>query len=169
MMSRRLIAATLCGFLSAVAGCARFGSGAPPNEPLTAVESLNLARYMGQWQEIARYPNWFQKKCVANSRAEYRPLPDGTVEVVNSCRLADGSVSQAIGAARLVGGAGSPKLEVRFAPAPGVAQSRDLVDVHTEFDHSRPSLDVRMLPYFARPGRLCMPASALGSGAERRS
>ncbi|RYF34708.1 MAG: lipocalin, partial [Comamonadaceae bacterium] len=52
--------------------------------------------------------------------AQYSPLDDGTVEVRNRCTLADGSVDEAIGSARVVPVAGQPgagRLEVRFAPA----------------------------------------------------
>ncbi len=85
--------------------------------PLTTVAALDLNRYMGTWYEIARYPNSFQKKCVGDTRADYSVNPDGTVKVTNQCRLANGAVDLAIGAARQVGPAHSPKLKVRFAPA----------------------------------------------------
>ncbi|MBC7489084.1 MAG: lipocalin family protein, partial [Glaciimonas sp.] len=31
--------------------------------PVTSVASVDLARYVGKWYEIARFPNRFQKKC----------------------------------------------------------------------------------------------------------
>ena len=37
--------------------------------------------------------------------------------MVNRCRTANGETEEAIGAARQVGGADSPRLQVRFAPA----------------------------------------------------
>lgn len=84
---------------------------------LTPVPALDLPRYMGRWHEIARFPNWFQKKCVAAAAADYSLRPDGNVRVVNRCRTADGSVAVAEGEARRIGPAGSARLEVRFAPA----------------------------------------------------
>jgi apolipoprotein D and lipocalin family protein len=86
-------------------------------DPLTTVPTLDVPRYMGTWYEIAKYPNWFQKKCVKNTRAEYSAQADGRVRVLNSCTTKDGEVSEAIGEARQIGGSTSPKLEVRFAPA----------------------------------------------------
>ena len=71
---------------------------------------------MGTWYEIAKFPNWFQKKCVGATRAEYRLLPDGGIEVINRCRLENGEMNEAIGKGRQVGPAHSPKLKVRFAP-----------------------------------------------------
>ena len=85
--------------------------------PLTTVASLDVPRYMGTWYEIAHYPNWFQKKCVADTRAEYRLQADATVQVINRCRQADGSIAEAVGQARQIGAANSPRLQVRFAPA----------------------------------------------------
>ena len=84
---------------------------------LKTIPALDVPRYMGTWFEIARYPNWFQKKCAAASRADYSLMSDGRVEVVNRCRKADGEWMEATGVARQVGASNSPRLEVRFAPA----------------------------------------------------
>jgi apolipoprotein D and lipocalin family protein len=72
---------------------------------------------MGTWYEIAKYPNRFQKQCVANTKAAYQVQAGGTVQVVNRCKTQSGEVDEAIGEARQVGVASSPKLQVRFAPA----------------------------------------------------
>lgn len=83
---------------------------------LRAVDRLDLDRYAGTWYEIAKYPNRFQARCVADTIARYRRTGD-TVEVFNRCRLADGSYIDVMGVARRVGTEGSAVLEVRFAPA----------------------------------------------------
>lgn len=85
--------------------------------PLKPIDRLDLPRYMGRWHELARYPNRFQTPCTGAATADYRLLPAGTVEVVNRCPRADGSVDEAIGEARRVGPEGSATLQVRFAPA----------------------------------------------------
>ena len=85
--------------------------------PLQPIASLDVPRYMGTWYEIAKYPNRFQNKCARNTRADYQPKPDGTVQVLNRCVTSDGKTTEALGAARQVGPADSPKLQVRFAPA----------------------------------------------------
>jgi apolipoprotein D and lipocalin family protein len=90
----------------------------PQALPVVAtIASLDVPRYMGTWYEIAKFPNRFQAKCVANTRARYLAQTDGSVQVLNSCTTADGSVIDALGLAKQVGAATSPKLEVRFAPA----------------------------------------------------
>ena len=102
-----LITALLCSFVAVSAAQAA-------DPPLATIDRLDVPRYMGTWYEIAKYPNWFQRKCVSDTRAQYSLQPDGTVQVVNRCKQASGSVDEAIGEARQVGPA---KLEVRFAPA----------------------------------------------------
>jgi apolipoprotein D and lipocalin family protein len=84
---------------------------------VTTIAALDVPRYMGTWYEIAKFPNRFQAKCVANTRAQYLAQTDGSVQVLNSCITADGSTIDALGKAIQVGAATSPKLQVRFAPA----------------------------------------------------
>ena len=85
--------------------------------PLVPIASLDVPRYMGTWYEIAKYPNKFQKKCVAETRAQYQLQAKGAVQVTNRCKTEDGSFDEAIGEARQTGPSTSPKLQVRFAPA----------------------------------------------------
>ena len=86
-------------------------SAAPP---LPTVASVDLARYAGGWYEIALLPNWFQRACVADTKARYRADGEGGIEVVNRCRKADGSVETAKGRATIVEGSGNAKLRVSF-------------------------------------------------------
>ena len=83
---------------------------------VTTIGSLDVARYMGTWYEIAKFPNRFQAKCAANTRAQYLAQTDGSVQVLNSCTTAEGSSTTALGRAQQMGGTQSPKLQVRFAP-----------------------------------------------------
>lgn len=109
--------ATLLSLLAlGVSGYAK-AAEAPSPEPLLPIASLDVPRYMGKWYEIAKFPNRFQKKCIADTNARYSIQAEGNVQVINRCRLENGETDEAIGAARQVGGPGSPKLVVRFAPA----------------------------------------------------
>lgn len=100
-----------------LAAPAQTGAPAAPPEPLQAIARLDVARYLGTWYEIAKYPNRFQRQCVADTQALYRPRDDGQLDVINRCRQANGEMTEAVGRARQVGAADSPRLEVRFAPA----------------------------------------------------
>jgi apolipoprotein D and lipocalin family protein len=100
--------------LSPVAAPAQ--TAAPP-EPLQTIARLDVGRYLGTWYEIAKYPNRFQRQCVADTSALYRLRDDGQLDVINRCRQANGEVAEAVGRARQDGPADLPKLKVRFAPA----------------------------------------------------
>ncbi|MBU3574837.1 lipocalin family protein [Polynucleobacter sp. UK-Mo-2m-Kol15] len=86
------------------------------NQAVKTIPSLDVPRYLGTWYEIAKFPNWFQKKCISNTKAAYTAKPDGNLRVLNSCKTVGGETSEAEGLARQIGAKDSPKLEVRFAP-----------------------------------------------------
>jgi apolipoprotein D and lipocalin family protein len=83
--------------------------------PLQTVPNVDLNRYMGTWYEIASFPQWFQKKCVA-SKATYSLRSDGKVTVLNECRneTLDGRLRSAKGTAWAVDKQTNAKLKVRF-------------------------------------------------------
>lgn len=119
MTAKPLFAASLAALLlsGATAAFAPSALAAPAAQPLQPIASLTVPRYMGVWYEIAKFPNTFQKQCVGDTSATYSLQDDGRVQVVNRCRTADGKTDVADGMARQLGGATSPKLKVRFAPA----------------------------------------------------
>ncbi|MEN9418374.1 MAG: hypothetical protein RI988_1994 [Pseudomonadota bacterium] len=97
-------------------------AAAAPAAPLQSLPSLNVPPYMGTWYQAALFPNRFQAQCVSDTTATYRQLPDGSVEVTNRCRTADGRLDEAVGRARPTGSlSGSTlapaQLEVSFLPA----------------------------------------------------
>jgi apolipoprotein D and lipocalin family protein len=100
-----------------LAGALALGSAlaAAADAPLPVVAAVDLDRYAGKWHEIARYPNRFERMCVADVTATYTRNADGTIAVVNDCRKADGTRERADGLARVV--QAPAKLQVRFAPA----------------------------------------------------
>ena len=71
---------------------------------------------------MALFPNAFQNQCVSDTTATYRALSDGSVEVTNRCKLADGRWDEAVGMAlptgRREGEDLQPaQLKVSFLPA----------------------------------------------------
>jgi apolipoprotein D and lipocalin family protein len=54
------------------------------------VDAVDLDRYVGDWFEIARYPNRFQRQCEGDVQASYARRADGRIDVVNRCRTAEG-------------------------------------------------------------------------------
>jgi apolipoprotein D and lipocalin family protein len=55
-----------------------------PLAPFRTVEALDLHSYAGEWYEIARFPNRYQRNCNAIV-AEYRPRSDGNYDVRGIC------------------------------------------------------------------------------------
>jgi apolipoprotein D and lipocalin family protein len=89
---------------------------ASPGE-VTAINDLDLARYVGRWHEIARFPAWFQRRCARDTTADYEQREDGTLRVVNTCVTTEGKTIRAEGRARLADRDGpASRLQVRFAP-----------------------------------------------------
>lgn len=89
----------------------------PPGAKVRPVEHLDVDRYMGQWFELARYPNRFQKKCTGDVVVFYATRADGRIDVKNTCATTAGQID-AVGVARRAAPDGPASvLEVRFAPA----------------------------------------------------
>lgn len=86
-------------------------------EPVRTVDAVDLGRYVGDWFEIARFPNSFQRGCAGDVLATYAKRSDGLIDVVNRCHAADGHLTEARGVARVADSRTSAKLKVRFAPA----------------------------------------------------
>jgi apolipoprotein D and lipocalin family protein len=106
---------SILGFLLIFIGASQV-SAQQTDQTVKTIAVLDVPRYLGTWYEIAKFPNWFQKKCVGNTKAVYTAKPDGNLRVLNSCKTANGETSEAEGAARQIGAKDSPRLEVRFAP-----------------------------------------------------
>ena len=81
---------------------------------LEVVPAVDLSRYVGQWYEIARLPNRFQKKCADSVTANYTLRSDGSIQVVNRCRKASGEFTTATGKAKIVDKKTNAKLKVTF-------------------------------------------------------
>lgn len=81
--------------------------------PVTTVPQVDLARYLGRWYEIGSFPMFFQRKCIADTTAEYAAREDGAIAVRNRCRTEDGFI-EAEGRARTVDDSGNARLKVSF-------------------------------------------------------
>jgi len=101
--------------LAAVTFFAEMLSSSNHEKVMGVVPAIDLNRYAGKWYEIARLPNRFQRACARDTTAEYALRPDGKIDVVNSCRTADGRIKSAQGKARLANQNGpNSKLKVTF-------------------------------------------------------
>ena len=78
------------------------------------VERVDIQRYMGLWYAVAHIPNSFEAMCAQGTTAYYALLPDGQVEVTNTCYDADGKPSRVVGRAWVPNTADPAKLKVSF-------------------------------------------------------
>jgi apolipoprotein D and lipocalin family protein len=81
--------------------------------PVVSVPSVDLLRYSGKWFEVASFPMFFQRNCVADTTAEYTAAADGALSVHNRCRT-DAGYDDATGKATVVEGFGNSRLKVSF-------------------------------------------------------
>ena len=99
----------------------KFAARAVAADNQTAIQpvpAIDLNKYAGQWYEIARLPNRFEKSCAADVKATYILQENGKITVINECKKANGDLKIAIGEARQADKKGpNSKLEVRFAPS----------------------------------------------------
>jgi len=66
---------------------------------------------------LARLPNRLQAQCAGDVSATYTPQADGSVEMVNRCRKANGEIDRSEGhATRAPGDTSGAKLKVNFLP-----------------------------------------------------
>jgi len=83
-------------------------------KPLKTVDSVNLQRFAGDWYEIARYSNRFQKDCDSDMHVRYMLQGPGKLSVRNECRNANGKPDIANGTAKVVDAKTNAKLKVTF-------------------------------------------------------
>ena len=83
-------------------------------QSLPVVPSVDLNKYAGQWYEIARLPNRFEKECVSSVTATYSLRSDGKIDVINRCKKVSGEIETAKGKAKVVDKKTNAKLKVTF-------------------------------------------------------
>ncbi|WP_305000345.1 lipocalin family protein [Kitasatospora sp. SolWspMP-SS2h] len=81
-----------------------------------SVASVDLARYLGPWYQVAAKPAPYEIQCKKNSTARYAPTTTGTVSVTNSCSTWLGGSSTVKGDAKALDTTGA-RLNVSFLGA----------------------------------------------------
>lgn len=107
---------TLLCILLLLGGCGASGVYRDTSVPISSAAAFDPERYAGLWYEIARFPVSFQAGCMGVT-AEYAPLDDGRLSVVNTCRdgALDGPLRRIDGDARVTG---PGRLSVGFDTVP---------------------------------------------------
>lgn len=85
---------------------------------ITPIVNFHSSRYLGNWYEIARLPNRFERKCITPITAHYSVNPDNNLQiiVVNKCNTKDNELNIVTGIGVFVESITIGKLKVTFLP-----------------------------------------------------
>ncbi len=89
---------------------------APPQSAPRAVTSVDLRKFAGTYHEIARIPQP-DDVCAADVASRFAIRSDGGLDLVDTCRRADGARHELRRVARVAGGPGNSMWRVRVGPA----------------------------------------------------
>lgn len=106
------VAAAACASALALPSAASAG-------PVTPVDHVDLAQYVGQWRQIASIPQWFESLCASDTVANYGAVDPVTIRVVNRCFAPGGVEITTRGRATVLDTATNAQLQVTFAYVAG--------------------------------------------------
>ena len=99
--------------ITVVLACLALHAPAEEPAPVRTVPEVDIQRYLGSWYEIAAFPMFFQRQCIADTQARYDLDEKGGIRVHNQCTTSSG-IDKAEGWAKVVDGSGNAKLRVSF-------------------------------------------------------
>lgn len=82
-------------------------------EVLPTAKDVDVARYIGKWYAVSSLPQFFTRKCVAQT-AEYDILSASSISVLNTCIKANGKTTDIEGQAVVTDSTTNARLEVTF-------------------------------------------------------
>ena len=88
----------------------------PP--PLAPVATLDTARYLGSWYQLAAVPQPFNLNCARDTTATYGFIDESNISVDNSCTTYTGAASGIQGNARVNDAVSGAALHVSFPSVP---------------------------------------------------
>jgi apolipoprotein D and lipocalin family protein len=105
------VSALVAGMAALLAACSTANESTLA--PMPVVASVDVARYLGTWHQVAWIPNSFQSDCASDTKATYT-LDGIDLRVQNQCKDVNGKTTEAIGVAKIVEGSNNAKLRVSF-------------------------------------------------------
>lgn len=81
---------------------------------LETVQHVDITRYLGDWEEIARLPTERQDGCIETT-AHYAQAKD-IIQIKNTCTMVDGKKKVATGRAKIIDPNNAARLKVNFTP-----------------------------------------------------
>jgi len=99
--------------------CAPVAHAAPLlPEPLAPIPSLDVERYLGDWNQVAAVPQPFNLECARDTKANYQLIDPTNVRVENTCTTWSGETNRIIGNARVNDTVTNAQLHVSFPQVP---------------------------------------------------
>ncbi|MEU0543918.1 lipocalin family protein [Nocardia sp. NPDC005978] len=116
MNTTRSLSASKAAYAVTAGVCAALlATSAPASAaPAAPVPNLELARYLGTWNQLAAIPQFFNLVCARDTRANYSLDPAGDVTVRNSCTTWTGDPNEIVGTAKVTDPATNAQLAVNF-------------------------------------------------------
>lgn len=116
---RLVVRLLLIGAALLLAGLGTVTAVAPANAaPLRPVASLDPARYLGQWWQLATVPSFYGVRCARDTNATYTKINDTTIGVNNRCTSFTGMSDGIKGQAKIVDPVTKAQLVVSFPGIP---------------------------------------------------
>lgn len=121
-------------FISLITVALAFVACAPTYSSISTVPNFDAKRYAGEWHEIGRLPNPFEKGLVA-AKAIYETDSGGTIRILNEGLKANGEKKSIGGTAKPANNSDPGKLLVRFDRFPATLFIGDywILDLNEEY------------------------------------
>ncbi|WP_408014632.1 lipocalin family protein [Rhodococcus xishaensis] len=121
--TRRLLTGLFAAMVAAGVATAAPVSAQPtdspgPWQPLAPVPSLDIARYVGTWHQLAAIPQPFNVNCARDTRAVYELIDASNISVNNTCTTWSGETMGVTGNARVTDPVTNAQLRVSFPSVP---------------------------------------------------
>lgn len=124
------IFAVVCSLAAGSLSAGTYGVKSIPNQ---VIKEFDVDRYLGEWNEAARFPNPFQKNCVSSTaKYERSTTEEGKIDVVNLC-IKKGNKSREVKGTGWVESGG--KIKVAFTSIPFLRSltSGDYLILYTDY------------------------------------
>ncbi|WP_433522595.1 lipocalin family protein [Nocardia pseudovaccinii] len=110
--------AVLAGALASTTATVSSAPGNTDWQPLSPIASLDVQRYLGDWNQVAAVPQPYNLDCARDTVANYQLVDPSNIRVENSCTTWTGATNRIIGNARINDPASQAQLHVSFPQVP---------------------------------------------------
>ncbi|WP_327147064.1 lipocalin family protein [Nocardia sp. NBC_01329] len=109
----------IAAFSAALGSSAATGSAAPGGwQPLAPIETLDVQRYLGVWNQVAALPQPYNLECARDTTADYQLVDASNIRVENQCTTWTGATNRIVGNARVNDPVSRAQLHVSFPDVP---------------------------------------------------